>query len=240
MAGSFVERIASKHGRLQMMPDNSGFHVSDDCPRFQEIRIEAAVETTVNLWERIYFHGLDRELFYVRDGVINEYALNFVVPVPSNINHLHFTWQSLTGKPAFSVTCNKILKASGSLELFVYDPRELLFFGGNGKTWIQLPYALGVEVSDPAALSPPAFNVSLTGGVPIAPQTFMVALPCSGALDAEVNVTLRLNVTLSPRGSPKNATSLVFKRKKICLKGEKGFMFVVCSGRNLLSEPGLL
>jgi RYK receptor-like tyrosine kinase len=43
--------------------------------------------------------GLQAELFYVREGVINEYALNFVVPVPAYINDLHFTWQSLAGRP---------------------------------------------------------------------------------------------------------------------------------------------
>jgi RYK receptor-like tyrosine kinase len=43
--------------------------------------------------------GLQAELFYVREGVINEYALNFVVPVPAQISDLHFTWQSLAGRP---------------------------------------------------------------------------------------------------------------------------------------------
>ena len=40
--------------------------------------------------------GLSAELFYVREGVINEYALNFVVPVPAYIDSLAFTWQSLS------------------------------------------------------------------------------------------------------------------------------------------------
>ncbi|CAH0724633.1 unnamed protein product, partial [Brenthis ino] len=43
--------------------------------------------------------GLTAELFYVRDGQINFYALNFVVPVPATIGELHFTWQSLTRRP---------------------------------------------------------------------------------------------------------------------------------------------
>ncbi|XP_034836661.1 tyrosine-protein kinase Dnt [Maniola hyperantus] len=43
--------------------------------------------------------GLTAELFYVRDGQINAYALNFVVPVPATIGELHFTWQSLTRRP---------------------------------------------------------------------------------------------------------------------------------------------
>lgn len=44
------------------------------------------------------FAGLSAELYYVREGVINEYALNFVVPVPAKIDSLHFTWESLADK----------------------------------------------------------------------------------------------------------------------------------------------
>lgn len=43
------------------------------------------------------FHlGLSAELYYVRDGVVNTYAMNFEVPVPANIGELEFCWQSLT------------------------------------------------------------------------------------------------------------------------------------------------
>ncbi|XP_062853297.1 tyrosine-protein kinase RYK isoform X2 [Trichomycterus rosablanca] len=38
--------------------------------------------------------GLDAELYYVRDGVVNHYALYFILPVPSKTNSLHFTWHS--------------------------------------------------------------------------------------------------------------------------------------------------
>ncbi|KAK3575310.1 hypothetical protein QTP86_023433, partial [Hemibagrus guttatus] len=38
--------------------------------------------------------GLDAELYYVRDDVVNHYALSFVLPVPSETNSLHFTWHS--------------------------------------------------------------------------------------------------------------------------------------------------
>ncbi|XP_026816955.1 tyrosine-protein kinase Dnt-like [Rhopalosiphum maidis] len=40
--------------------------------------------------------GLSSELYYVRDGVVNTYAMNFEVPVPANIGELEFCWQSLT------------------------------------------------------------------------------------------------------------------------------------------------
>lgn len=132
----------------------------------------------LNQWEVRRLLGLRAELFYVREGVINDYALNFVVLVPAHINELHFTWQSLAGRP--------------------------------------LPYAIGVDVSNKEALDSPRLNVSTEGNVPTTPQTFRVALPCSGVKDAEVNVTLSINITL--HRATNNVTALVFRRRKICLK----------------------
>jgi len=40
--------------------------------------------------------GLEKELYYVRDGTINKYAMGFVIPVPSSVTSLHFTWYSYT------------------------------------------------------------------------------------------------------------------------------------------------
>ena len=39
--------------------------------------------------------GLEKELFYVRDGTINKYALGFLIPVPSNVTSLEFTWSAV-------------------------------------------------------------------------------------------------------------------------------------------------
>jgi len=41
---------------------------------------------------------LSAELYYVREGLINKYALQFTVPVAANIKDISFTWQSLAGK----------------------------------------------------------------------------------------------------------------------------------------------
>ncbi|BES91902.1 determination of muscle attachment site [Nesidiocoris tenuis] len=46
-----------------------------------------------------FFCRLSAELYYVRNGVLNDYALNFEVMVPAEIKELHFTWQSLAGRP---------------------------------------------------------------------------------------------------------------------------------------------
>lgn len=40
--------------------------------------------------------GLEKELYYVRDGTINKYAMGFVIPVPTSVTSLHFTWYSYT------------------------------------------------------------------------------------------------------------------------------------------------
>lgn len=37
-------------------------------------------------------------MYYVREGHINNYALNFIVPVPANVRDISFTWQSLAGR----------------------------------------------------------------------------------------------------------------------------------------------
>lgn len=60
--------------------------------------------------------GIEAELYYVRDGVINNYALNFVVPVPSKIDSLHFTWKSLTTKPVCYSTSFQV-----TFDLFVFQ-----------------------------------------------------------------------------------------------------------------------
>ncbi|XP_069162350.1 tyrosine-protein kinase Dnt isoform X2 [Procambarus clarkii] len=43
--------------------------------------------------------GLPAELYYVREGVINKYALEFIVPVPANFTYIYFTWRSLIKRP---------------------------------------------------------------------------------------------------------------------------------------------
>jgi len=36
--------------------------------------------------------GLENELFYVRDGTINQYAIGFVIPIPGSVDILNFSW----------------------------------------------------------------------------------------------------------------------------------------------------
>ncbi|XP_046742796.1 tyrosine-protein kinase Dnt-like isoform X1 [Diprion similis] len=119
--------------------------------------------------------GLQAELYYVRSGVINEYAMTFVVPVPAQVHKLHFTWESLAGRP--------------------------------------LPYTMSVNISNPSALTS-SLNISQVGEIPIGGvQTWALSLNC-GPYDAEIDLALRIDVSRSRY----NTTSVVLRRKKICLK----------------------
>ncbi|KAH3810268.1 hypothetical protein DPMN_138658, partial [Dreissena polymorpha] len=41
----------------------------------------------------------DSELYYVRNGILNKYALTFIMPIPLHIDSIFFTWQNLRSKP---------------------------------------------------------------------------------------------------------------------------------------------
>lgn len=64
----------------------------------------------------LFVPGLSNaELFYVKAGVVNEYAVKFTVPVPAQLHKLHFTWENLAGRPVSS--CRKIIRT-----LIFYSP----------------------------------------------------------------------------------------------------------------------
>lgn len=48
---------------------------------------------------KLFVIGTSSELYYVRNGVVNTYAMNFEVPVPANISQLEFSWCSLIRHP---------------------------------------------------------------------------------------------------------------------------------------------
>uniref|UniRef100_A0AAR5NX00 WIF domain-containing protein n=1 Tax=Dendroctonus ponderosae TaxID=77166 RepID=A0AAR5NX00_DENPD len=39
--------------------------------------------------------GINTELYYVQKGVVNDYAINFVVLLPNDVDSIQFSWQSL-------------------------------------------------------------------------------------------------------------------------------------------------
>ncbi|XP_050074129.1 tyrosine-protein kinase Drl [Anopheles maculipalpis] len=53
----------------------------------------------LNHSEVIKLMGIEADLFYVRDGAVNDYAMSFVVPMKPGIDFLRFSWQSRTAYP---------------------------------------------------------------------------------------------------------------------------------------------
>nr|XP_036226541.1 tyrosine-protein kinase Dnt isoform X1 [Bactrocera oleae] len=61
--------------------------------------VQAHLNVYLNPQEVMRLLGVSAEVYYVREGHVNNYALNFVVPVPANVRDITFTWQSLAGRP---------------------------------------------------------------------------------------------------------------------------------------------
>jgi len=40
--------------------------------------------------------GIPGELFYVRRGIVNEYALSFRIPIKSDVTDIYFVWRRLS------------------------------------------------------------------------------------------------------------------------------------------------
>ncbi|XP_038120680.1 tyrosine-protein kinase Drl [Culex quinquefasciatus] len=53
----------------------------------------------LNHSEVIKLMGIEVDLFYVRDGAINDYAMSFVIPMKTGVDDLQFSWQSRTTYP---------------------------------------------------------------------------------------------------------------------------------------------
>lgn len=78
----------------------------------------------------------------------------------------------------------------------------------------KVEYRLGFQVDNLAAMSPPKSSVPAQGEVPRSRSVFRVDLFCSGKMDAEVIVTMQLNLTIHAN----NFTVLNFKRRKTCYR----------------------
>ncbi|XP_053286581.1 tyrosine-protein kinase RYK isoform X3 [Pleuronectes platessa] len=85
LGGFFFLLLLEGAGCLANPSSTSGNNNNNQLP---SVNIYMSVEEVKKLL------GLDAELYYVRDDVVNHYALSFTLPVPSETNSLHFTWHS--------------------------------------------------------------------------------------------------------------------------------------------------
>ncbi|KAI8772486.1 tyrosine-protein kinase RYK isoform X2, partial [Biomphalaria glabrata] len=122
--------------------------------------------------------GVEYELYYVRNGIINQYALSFDLPLQSHIDEIYFNWQNLRDDPPMF-------------------------------------YKMNFNVSNRRAMNMPSANISENGEVPRNVSVFKVSLPCTGQINAEVHITIQISISLVSAANP---PTLLFKRKKVCLK----------------------
>lgn len=88
LGGFFLLLLLKGAGCLASPSSPSG--VNNNNNHHPSVNIYMSVEEVKKLL------GLDAELYYVRDDVVNYYALSFTLPVPSETNSLHFSWHSQT------------------------------------------------------------------------------------------------------------------------------------------------
>lgn len=55
------------------------------------------------IWKNIVVTGLPAEMYYIRDDLINTYALNFTLLIPPTVNDLYFTWENIGGQQVRSL-----------------------------------------------------------------------------------------------------------------------------------------
>ena len=65
--------------------------------------------------------GIPGELYYVKDGVINDYALTFNLPLKPDVDEIYFNWQNLRR----IIPVNDDLRYTGS-EAARFNPHVLL------------------------------------------------------------------------------------------------------------------
>lgn len=61
--------------------------------------VEAHLNLFMNETETKRLLGIPGELYYVRSGIINDYALSFNLPIKSDVDVIYFDWQNLRRSP---------------------------------------------------------------------------------------------------------------------------------------------
>jgi len=110
--------------------------------------------------------GLEKELFYVRDGTVNKYALGFLIPVPTYVNSLEFTWANANTKTKLQYN---ISTASSQVSALA-SPRVNISSVGlvpeRSQTWSVDLHCSGLEAGEVVV----TITIDITGLTPSLPQ----------------------------------------------------------------------
>lgn len=77
-------------------------YFSRDCAREEGVsasKIFIFIPFLTYFFFLLFLAGIEVDLFYVRDGAINDYAMSFVIPMKTGVDDLQFSWQSRTTYP---------------------------------------------------------------------------------------------------------------------------------------------
>ncbi|GAB0097326.1 Tyrosine-protein kinase Dnt [Sergentomyia squamirostris] len=95
--------------------------------------IHSTFNVYLNVQEGQKLLGLPAEVFYIRAGIVNTNALDYVINVPSRVNNILINWQSLIGRPiSYGISVSNSLPSAISTDLNItksgYIPTELEAF----------------------------------------------------------------------------------------------------------------
>lgn len=113
----------------------------------------------------------------------------------------------------YYVQDNRINEYALNFTLLLPPKLNTLYFTWKNTDSQELPYSISVETSNRAAIPYPKLNISSSGSVPTSTQTFAVSVPCTETIDAEVLISININVTFPGN----NVTKLHLSRRKTCI-----------------------
>ncbi|XP_055684647.1 tyrosine-protein kinase Dnt [Lutzomyia longipalpis] len=95
--------------------------------------IHGYLNVYMNVQEGQKLLGLSAELYYIRAGVVNTNALDYVIDIPSRVNSIAINWQSLIGRPiSYGISVSNALPSAISVNLNItksgYIPTDVEAF----------------------------------------------------------------------------------------------------------------
>ncbi|XP_014830202.1 PREDICTED: tyrosine-protein kinase RYK isoform X2 [Poecilia mexicana] len=182
LGGFFFLLLLEGAGCLASHSIPSGVHINNnnnnnDNPR---VNIYMSVEEVKK------FLGLDAELYYVRDDMVNHYALSFNMPVPTETNNLYFTWYSRS-------------KVDYQLGFFVENPAVLKTPGSNISSQGEvprIPSVFRVDIVCSENVDEEAFvtmQLNLTSHANFTVLNFKRRKMCFKRMDSNSNIPVTVN-----------------------------------------------
>ncbi|XP_014910619.1 tyrosine-protein kinase RYK isoform X2 [Poecilia latipinna] len=182
LGGFFFLLLLEGAGCLASHSIPSGVHINNNNNNNNNPR----VNIYMSVEEVKKFLGLDAELYYVRDDMVNHYALSFNMPVPTETNNLYFTWYSRS-------------KVDYQLGFFVENPAVLKTPGSNISSQGEvprIPSVFRVDIVCSENVDEEAFvtmQLNLTSHANFTVLNFKRRKMCFKRMDSNSNIPVTVN-----------------------------------------------